>query len=595
MKKKSTLLLAFILVPLLLIASWMGAEIYVRSTKELLWGHRPLFLFLSCWLAWVIWRRRKEIASLKWDHPLSWSTLGGILLGLGFPGDVGLTIFMFVGFVPLLRMEQLIHQSSDKPLRSKVFNYSFHAFMLWNILSSYWLSNASLPAGIFTIMANSALMALTMVLLHQSRKIIPRFNVLPIVSYWLLFEYFHYRWELAWPWLSLGNSLAEWPSMIQWYDHTGVLGGSLWILLINLMVFKGLSNYWKRENWRTEAIQLLLLLLIPCLISIYQYNTDRPGTEAAEVVVVQPNFEPHYEKRRVAPIMAMTRIVGLAKPKLSQETDYLVFPEGTFGYFELGRFESYPQVSRLRDLLVEYPNLKIIGGFSLFKDLGSEPVEGPFVRVREDNGRQVYYELYNAAVQLTAETNNIDIYKKSKLVPGPEFFPYSQFLSFLKPLVNQMGGTTASFGTQEKRLNFQSSHGTIAPVICYESVFGEYLSGFTKTGAQAIAIMTNDGWWDKTAGHRQHAAIANIRAIENRRPVMRAASTGISCFIDSKGNASQRTAYNQAIAIKSEVQLADEITFYLRWGDMIGRLAMFISALFLLNTLVKSRLPKPTT
>jgi apolipoprotein N-acyltransferase len=103
--------------------------------------------------------------------------------------------------------------------------------------------------------------------------------------------------------------------------------------------------------------------------------------------------------------------------------------------------------------------------------------------------------------------------------------------------------------------------------------------------------MTNDGWWDNTAGHRQHAATANIRAIENRRPVIRAASTGISCFIDSKGQARQRTGYDEAAAIQSEVYLSDEFSFYLKWGDMIGRLAMFISALFLLNTLVKSYLP----
>jgi apolipoprotein N-acyltransferase len=589
-KKKSTLLLV-IIIPLLLVACWMGVSIYIRASKELLWGYRPLFLYLSLWLTWMVWRQRKELADLKWDHPLTWSTLSGLLLGLGFPGDVGLTFLMFVGFVPLFRMEQLVYQSSEAPQRTKVFRYSFHAFVLWNILSTYWLSNASIPAGIFAILANSALMALTVVLLHQSRKIIPRFNFLPFVTYWLLFEYFHYRWELSWPWLTLGNGLAEWPSLIQWYDHTGVLGGSLWILLINLMVFNGLTNYWKKEHWRTEALQLLLLLLVPCLVSVYQFNSERPSSSSAEVVIVQPNFEPHYERSQTPPAVQMTQMMGLATPQLSQETDYLVFPEGTFGYFELGRFDNYPQIQQLRDLLLEYPNLKIIGGFSLFKDLGTKAIEGPFVREREENGQAVYYEVYNAAVQMTADTKDISIYKKSKLVPGPEFFPYSRLLGFLKPVVDQLGGSTASFGTQEKRLNFESPTASIAPVICYESVFGEYLSEYTKRGAQAIAVMTNDGWWDNTAGHRQHAATANIRAIENRRPVIRAASTGISCFIDSKGQARQRTGYDEAAAIQSEVYLSDEFSFYLKWGDMIGRLAMFISALFLLNTLVKSYLP----
>jgi len=580
-------------VPVLLLATaiWMGYEIYLRTLNENLWGYRPLVLFLCGWLSLAFLLYRKEWSGLKWDHPLCWSTLSGLLLGLGFPGDVGVTFLMFIAFVPLLRMEQLVRESSEKKQRRKVFEYSFHAFMLWNILSTYWLANASLPAGIFTIMANSALMALTVVLFHQSRRFIPRFKVLPFLAYWLLFEYFHYHWELSWPWLTLGNSLAEAPSLIQWYDHTGVLGGSLWILLVNWMVFQGLSNYWKKESWRSQAIFFLLILLLPGIWSVYEYKSAEPIGATAEVVVLQHGYEPHYQKPELSPVVQLSHYMELAAPRLTEQTDFLVLPEGSLGYFELGRFETYPQVQRLRDLSNEYPRLKIVGGFQLYKDLGAEEVTGPFVRVREERGQKIYYEVYNAAVQLSGETAGVEVYKKSKLVPGPEFFPFSRLLGFLKPLVHKLGGTTASFGTQKERAVFESQSGKIAPVICYESAFGEYLSGYIKKGAEAIFIMTNDGWWDKTAGHRQHAAIASIRAIENRRPVVRAASTGISSFIDVRGKARQQTEYGAAAAIRSEVVLNDTVTFYLRWGDMIGRLALFISILFLLNTLVKGLLP----
>ncbi len=589
---KKTLAITVTLAVFLAVAAWMAWEIFDRSTQQQLWGYRPMVLFLSGWLSIVAFLHRKHLFSLRPDHPLTWSTVSGLLLGLGFPGDVGWFFLMFIAFVPLFKMEELIGEEETGRRSWRVFGYGFHAFILWNILSTYWLSNASLPAGLFTIAANAALMALVLLLLHQSKKRISKFHLLPFVAYWLLFEYFHYRWELAWPWLTLGNSLAEWPALIQWYDHTGVLGGSLWILLANILVFQGWGKYRKKEKWRPEAILLILLLLIPGLWSAFRHSRVQVGSGAAEVVIVQPGFEPHYEKRSLPATLQMSRLVELALPKLTEQTDYLVFPEGTLGYFELDRLEAYPQIGRLRELQSEYPNLKIVAGMSLYDDLGTEKVEGPFVREREEGGQKIYYEVYNAAVQLTPEVAKVDLYRKSKLVPGPEFFPFSRLLGFLKPLVESLGGTTASFGTQKERAVFESTAGKVAPVICYESAFGEYLTAYTRKGAQAIFIMTNDGWWDNTAGHRQHKAIARIRAIENRRPVARAASTGVSCFIDARGRTRLETQYGSPTAIKDKIDLRTDVTFYLQWGDMIGRLAMFVSILFLLNTFVKGLLPK---
>jgi hypothetical protein len=169
-KKKSTLLLV-IIIPLLLVACWMGVSIYIRASKEVALGISPIVLVSELvadmdGLAPEKGIDRPEVGPSTDLVDFEWSATRS-----GFPGDVGLTFLMFVGFVPLFRMEQLVYQSSEAPQRTKVFRYSFHAFVLWNILSTYWLSNASIPAGIFAILANSALMALTVVLLHQSRKL----------------------------------------------------------------------------------------------------------------------------------------------------------------------------------------------------------------------------------------------------------------------------------------------------------------------------------------------------------------------------------------------------------------------------------------
>ena len=137
-----------------------------------------------------------------------------------------------------------------------------------------------------------------------------------------------------------------------------------------------------------------------------------------------------------------------------------------------------------------------------------------------------------------------------------------------------------------------SSRARIAPVICYESIFGEYHNGYIKKGAQAIFIMTNDGWWDNTAGHRQHLYFASLRAIETRRGIARSANTGISAFVNQRGDILQPTKYGEAVAIKGSLHLNDAITFYVRWGDIIARVALFLTAIFLLNTIVKGKLKK---
>ena len=105
--------------------------------------------------------------------------------------------------------------------------------------------------------------------------------------------------------------------------------------------------------------------------------------------------------------------------------------------------------------------------------------------------------------------------------------------------------------------------------------------------------MTNDGWWDKTAGHKQHLHFARLRAVETRRDVARSANTGISAFIDQKGKILRRSMYGEEASLKQSIRLNSEITFYSKWGDMIARISIFLSILFLLNSLVKGLMKNP--
>jgi len=160
-------------------------------------------------------------------------------------------------------------------------------------------------------------------------------------------------------------------------------------------------------------------------------------------------------------------------------------------------------------------------------------------------------------------------------------------------LVFDLGGTTGSLGRQEEPTNFKlKNNWEVAPVICYESVFGEYLTKYVEKGAGIIVIITNDGWWRNTPGYKQHLSFARLRAIESRRSIARAANTGISAFINQRGDLLQTTEWWTEDAIKGTLNSSNEITFYVKYGDYIARISLFMSGLLLLFLITKKFLPE---
>ncbi len=134
------------------------------------------------------------------------------------------------------------------------------------------------------------------------------------------------------------------------------------------------------------------------------------------------------------------------------------------------------------------------------------------------------------------DSSTVLIYHKSKLVPGVETLP--GFLKFLDKLFEKFGGTTSGYARNSgaEILTATKSRFRVAPAVCYESIYGDYMSAFMRKGANVICIITNDGWWGNTPGYRQHMNYARLRAIENRKWVVRSDNTGISCFIDPSGH-----------------------------------------------------------
>ena len=549
-----------------------------------LWGYWPLAMWLGAWIATV-----GLVAPRLFRQPMDrrhfgWSTLSGLFLWLGFP-DMPFLPLIFLAFVPLIAIEEeLQNKATHGGLRLVL--YTGNAFLLWNILSTFWVANTAFVAGIFANVVNAGLMVIPWVMYRWVRKRGgDQLRWPALIAFWVIFEWNHLNWELTWPFLSLGNAPAVFPQVVQWYEWTGAFGGTLWILIGNVLVYQAWQK-WTATARRNRLGVALAWILLPAVVSLgIYYGQDHTGGEEVEVVVVQPNYEPHYEKFDVPQEQQLARFLALSRSALTPETRYLVFPETSFGNFDLNRLEENRIIRELLVMLDSFPQCALVTGLDPYRFLDPGE-ESPAQRIyRTPQGDTLLWEAYNLAAQFSADQEP-QIYLKGKLVPGAECTPYRSLFFFLEPLVRKLGGSLAGLRRSVERGVFVHQGQGLGPVICYESVFGEYTTGYIRRGAGVLAIITNDGWWDVTPGHRQHLQLGALRAIETRRDIIRSANTGISGLIDPSGILHQATAYGEEAVIRGTVTLRKGETFYVRWGDYLARLWGFVGLIVLIYTMI---------
>ena len=510
------------------------------------------------------------------------ATLSGFLLGIGFPPSP-LTFVITVAWIPLLAVENGIYQRQDRIRPGQVFFYFYHAFVLWNIISTFWVTNTAFVAGLIANFVNAALMATVVMIIHViGRKLHYKLFALIFITCWISFEYLHHFWDVSWPWLTLGNALAEYPWAIQWYEWTGIFGGSLWILGLNFLGYSVIIRWLRAMPLR--IVLVITVLILPLVISVWLGSSTHSSNEQpVSVVVVQPNFEPHYEKFEIPQSQQVLRFLEISRQYLDSQTQYLVFPETSFEGIQLNTFRENQTIAIFQNLINQYPGLNLITGVTSYRILPEKDELNESLRIHTNHRGEVsFWDVQNAALQITSGREDFQVYFKSKFVPGPELFPFRKYLSFLRPIVDKLGGSYEGLTRQEERSVFKGPI-NVAPVICYESVYGDYVGGYVRNGANALFIVTNDGWWDDTPGHIQHLKIGALRAIEHRRPIARSANTGTSCFIDIKGRIHQPTDYGVTGAVRGEIIPESRFTFYTLYGDIIAIVCVIMAIIFLLG------------
>jgi len=276
----------------------------------------------------------------------------------------------------------------------------------------------------------------------------------------------------------------------------------------------------------------------------------------------------------------------LAKSKLSQETELLIGPETALqeGIWE-NRIEATYSIRAFRELQKEFPNLNVLVGSSTYRMF--EHGEQKTATARQIRHEDIFYDAYNSAIFIPA-SGAVEVYHKTKLVPGAEKTPYPSVLDKIADLMLDFGGISGSLGSENKAYQFAVDSKIITPLICYESIYGDLQKGNTNM----IAIITNDGWWRNTAGYKQHFAYARLRAIEQRKSIIRSANTGISGVINVHGEVLKRTNWDEETCIPVTVSLNNEKTFYAIYGDYIGRLSVFLAAMLFVVFFVVGRLKK---
>lgn len=508
------------------------------------------------------------------------SVISGLLLSLPWLVS-GLSWTLFFAFCPLLYAEGKLSKQKEARI-SQLFLPALLTFLIWNLLSTWWIAHVSLVGMLLITILNSLLMSSVWWSRHLvGRKFGRASSSFSLIVFWIAFEFLLHNWTLPWPWLSLGNGFANSVEIIQWFEYTGVLGGSFWVLLSNLLIYSVVKNYLDRSPL-PETLKLLgfaiLTVFLPVFGSLYLYTTYSEKGDFLEVVILQPNIDPYTEKFSGNSGDQINKILTLAESTITESTDLMVAPETSWpNLWEDSLLTQKHSLLPLKEYIQRFSKVNIIVGAITQRKFGSG--EAISETAQKSTAGGFYFDVYNSALMIDRNPE-VQISHKSILVNGVERIPFQKYFSFLGEYLLDLGGTNRSMAAADEPVLLSANESfKIGPVICFESVFGEYCSQLVRRGANLLVVITNDGWWRQSPGSWQHFGFSRLRAIETRRTVVQSANTGISGFINQRGDVIRKTGLNSYEAIQSSVRMNNENTFYVSYGDYIGRICLIFSGL----------------
>jgi len=524
--------------------------------------------------------------------------LSAALLAPGWLSGTGFTLL--AAFVPLLWI------SSVQPATRRgwwgMFGWAALAFTLWNAATVWWIWHATPIGPVAATLASVFLNTTAFMTYHTVSKKAPKaLAYTTLVAAWIATEYWYTVGSFSWPWLILGNGFSHEVWAVQWYEYTGVFGGSLWVLLCNLFVFEAWRSRRSVRRWIEAGAALLLPVAWSLGLWHHEGLRERSGKGALEaepavrVSVIQPNVD-CYDKFHTDDSRQERNIVELLA-EVPADAQFIILPETAVpGYYwepGLTRRESVPDPAvpmrrtgterpgpfwqELRDSLQSsHPGALLVTGANTKL---AYPAQRRTPTARRA-GAGIYYDHFNSSVGLDS-AGRVQIHHKGRLVIGVENTPTWVF-RVLKFLVIDLGGTYGQIGRGLHGTVFEHDGVRMGPAICYEGLYGDFFGDFVRRGARFMAIVSNDGWWNDTPGYRHLFSISRLRAIEHRRAIARSANTGRSGFISPRGEVGATLGWDERGVITADLPLRTQTTFYTRYGDYLGRIAEYVLLLCVL-------------
>jgi apolipoprotein N-acyltransferase len=483
-----------------------------------------------------------------------------------------------------------------------------------------WVAVAS-PAGfVIAALISAAVFTVPFVGLHFARRAFGwRAALLSLPFVWTAWEWLFHRTELSFGAVEMGQSQANLYWLIQYVDMTGVWGIAFWLALFNVLVVLAFEG-WRAETPRRDkrprfkslarrlAAVAALMLLPPLAYSAYVFLGESRHTQTEReisVLLVQTNINPWERLDNRSAAFKVGRAAALTRKALAQERpDLVVWPEGTVS--QLWSFDKEAR-DNVRREVARWQTPLLTGVMDAR-------------RVADESHESATYEYFNGAVLLAPpdearetagaparadDVRESEPYYRRVLMPFVERVPYREHFPFSRIPAIQIADDTPELtaGDRATTFDFRDRSGqrvTTATVICYEQLYPAETAELVRGGAQVLAFLTNQGWFSKTHGPYELAALSRIRSIETRRAAVRAANTGVTWVVDAYGRVQAEVPWWSEQTLPVRVRLSDEQTIYVRYTDYFPKLCLCASlALFFAATLQKVRRwfrpPKPVS
>lgn len=476
--------------------------------------------------------------------------ISGGLLALSYPyADA----YILAWFMPAVLL-WCIRKSSLK--MSIVYGLVFGSGFFITLL--YWISVfGMLPLIALAIFQSLFIMLFAFVVRLRFQNISKWQRLIVIPSLWVSIEWLRSLGMFGFTWGDLGYSQYKAIPLIQMASVTGIWGMSFLIMMFNTAFADLITDYKcvidrKKAMFRISSVLLLISLLI-CLGYSYSHKVNESG-KIIGAAIIQGNINQDTEEDTVFVDRSWTEYSSMSSDAAKQGADIIIWPETVVP----GNMAD----TDTRDKVL-----------NIASEAGADILAGAWDR--DNVGR-----IFNSAFLISPDRQIMGKYHKSRLVPFGEFVPARKYLPFLK--YYQVTPYDSSPGTESGVLD--NGKVKIGIAICFESIFPYISRENSKSGAEIICVITNDCWYDKTAAARQHMAMSVLRAVENHRYLLRAASTGISCIIDQNGRIIKQSRVKEKTIISGDVSAISDMTFYSRFGDWFVYLCLGITlAAFLLR------------